>query len=216
MELYIIRITVVGVERILLVDAAVDEREMYTVALRAQGYDVRESGDGEEALLETRIAAPDLIVADVVLPKVHGLQFLATLRADAVTREIPVIMLTGYDQPLSVVSEAKAAGATTVRIKPCLPETLIRDIEGILQVCRALRQKAETVRQHALETRTRAAAAVARSVDLAHRACPTCGTDLTPSGVIRASVGHTYYRPCPTGCGWWYYDGPGRQMRKLI
>lgn len=205
----------VGVQRILLVDAAVDEREMYAVALRAQGYDVRESGDGEEALLETRLAAPDLIVADVVLPRVHGLQFLVALRADAATREIPVIMLTGYDQPLSVVSEAKAAGATTVRIKPCLPETLIRDIEGILQACRALRQKAETVRQHAHDTRARATAAVARAVDLAHRACPMCGADLTPSGVIRASVGHTYYRPCPNGCGVWYYDGPGRQMRQL-
>jgi DNA-binding response OmpR family regulator len=206
----------VGVPRILLVDAAVDEREMYAVALRAQGYDVRESGDGEEALLETRIAAPDLIVADVVLPKIHGLQFLATLRADAATRDIPVIMLTGYDQPLSVVSEAKAAGATTVRIKPCLPATLVRDIEGIMQACRTLQQKAESVRQHALDTRARAAAAVAHAVDLAHRACPICAADLTPSGVIRTSVGHTYYRPCPNGCGLWYYDGPGRQMRKLI
>jgi DNA-binding response OmpR family regulator len=189
---------------------------MYAVALRAQGYDVRESGDGEEALLETRIAAPDLIVADVVLPKIHGLQFLAAVRADAATRETPVIMLTGHEQPLSVVFEAKAAGATSVRIKPCLPETLVRDVDAILQGCRDLRQKAETLRQHAHDTRARAAAAVAHAVDLARRACPTCGSDLKPSGVIRVSVGHTYYRPCPNGCGWWYYDGPGRQMRKFI
>jgi DNA-binding response OmpR family regulator len=50
---------------------------MYAVALRARGYDVRERGDGEQALIETRTVPPDVIVADVVLPTMDGLQLLA-------------------------------------------------------------------------------------------------------------------------------------------
>jgi len=203
-------------ERILLVDAAIDERQMYAVALRARGYDVHESGDGEEALAATRIHTPDVIVADVVLPKIDGLQFLAAVRADDLTRDIPVIMLTGYDQPLAVITEAKVAGATTVRIKPCLPETLIRDVGSVLQKCAELREKATNARERAQAVRMRAAMAVGRATDLAQRACPGCCSILKPSGVMRVSVGHTYYRPCVNGCGWWYYDGPARQIRKLI
>lgn len=203
-------------ERILLVDAASDERDMYAVALRAQGYDVRESGDGEEALVATRLERPDVIVADVALPKIDGLRFLAAVRTDRLTTDIPVIMLTGYDQPLAIIMDAKAAGATTVRIKPCLPETLIRDVDNVLEACRELRQRAETVRQRAQAAQVSAAAAVGRAVDLTLRTCPSCGATLKPSGVVRVSVGHTYYRPCVNGCGWWYYDGPARQFRKLI
>jgi CheY-like chemotaxis protein len=205
-----------GVERVLLVDAALDEREMYAVALQAEGYDVCESGDGEEALQETRSATPDVIVADVVLPKVDGFELLNALRADVATRDVPFIMLAGFDQPLSAITRAKAAGATTVRIKPCLPATLVRDVGGVVQASRDLREKAKLVRLRARDAMARAAAALNRVVEVIARACPVCGTTLKASGVVRLSVGHTYYRPCSNGCGWWYYDAPGAQMRKLI
>jgi DNA-binding response OmpR family regulator len=205
-----------GVECVLLVDAALDEREMYAVALRAEGYDVCESGDGEEALHETRTATPDVIVADVVLPKIDGFVLLNALRADVATRDVPFIMLAGFDQPLSAITRARAAGATTVRIKPCLPATLVRDVGGVLQACRDLREKAMLVRLRARDAMARAAAALNRVVEVIARACPVCGTTLKPSGVVRLSVGHTYYRPCSNGCGWWYYDAPAALMRKLI
>lgn len=114
----------VSLERVLLVDAALDERQRYALALRSQGYDVRESGDGEEALLETRRAAPDVIVADAVLPKVDCLQLLAALRAEAATRETPFIMLTGYDQPLHVITDARSAGASELREGEDHPSTI--------------------------------------------------------------------------------------------
>jgi CheY-like chemotaxis protein len=205
-----------SLERILLVDAASDEREMYAIALRAEGYDVRESGDGEAALQETRCAAPDVIVADVMLPKVDGFELLNAIRSDAGTRDVPFIMLAGYDQPLAAITRAKASGATTVRIKPCLPSTLVRDVDGVLKSSRDLREKSEIVRQRARDVLARATAAMNRSVEAVVRACPQCGSTLKPSGVVRLSVGHTYYRPCANGCGWWYYDAPGGQMRKLI
>jgi DNA-binding response OmpR family regulator len=202
--------------RILLVDAADDEREMYALALRAQGYLVRESDDGEGGLIEARTAPPDLVVADVVLPKLDGLQLLAAIRSLTATRDLPVIILTGYDQPLNIITEAKAAGATAVRIKPCLPETLVREVRHLLEECRRLREKSAEVRMRSQETRARAANALARAIDFNSRNCPACGTALKPVGVVRASLGHVYFRPCPQGCGWWYYDTRTCQMSKLL
>jgi DNA-binding response OmpR family regulator len=204
------------IERVLLVDAAVDEREMYAVALRAHGYDVRESGDGEDALVATRVNMPNVIVADVTLPKVDGLHLLAAVRADVVTRDIPFIMLTGHDQPLDVIADAKTAGATSVRIKPCLPQTLVDDIDNVLRRSRVTRERAETARLRSQAALDRSRAVLTRAIENAVRLCPTCGAPLNPSGVVRLSVGHTYYRPCSSGCGWWYFDGPARQLRKLI
>jgi hypothetical protein len=112
--------------------------------------------------------------------------------------------------------DAKAAGATSVRIKPCLPETLVKDIDGVLSRARAAREHARAVRRRSGEMLAKSAAVLARAIETAARPCPTCGAVLTPSGVVRVSVGHTYYRPCPSGCGWWFFDGPARQMRKLI
>jgi CheY-like chemotaxis protein len=203
-------------ERILLADAALDEREMYAVALRARGYDVRESGNGEDALGETRSTAPDVIVSDVVLPKLDGLQFLTSVRADVLFRHIPFIMLTGYEQPLNVIMDAKAAGATSVRIKPCLPETLVGDVVGVLERARAARARAVAARDRSRHVMAHSAAVLAQTAAAFPRPCPACGVMLTPSGVMRVSLGHAYYRPCPNGCGWWYFDGPARQMRKLI
>jgi DNA-binding response OmpR family regulator len=203
-------------EQVLLVDAAIDEREMYAVALRTHGYDVRESGDGEAALVATRVNLPNVIVADVALPKLDGLHLLEAVRADVLTRDIPFIMLTGHDQPLDVIASAKTAGATSVRIKPCLPQTLVDDIDNVLHRSRAARERAETARLRSQVALDRSRAVLARAIESAVRLCPTCGAPLKPSGVVRLSVGHTYYRPCSKGCGWWYFDGPARQLRKLI
>jgi DNA-binding response OmpR family regulator len=201
--------------RILLVDAAADEREMYALALRHQGYVVREADDGEGGLIEARTAPPDLVVADVVLPKLDGLQLLAGIRSHVATRDLPVIILTGYDQPLGIITEAKAAGATTVRIKPCLPETLVREVRHILDESRRLREKSAEIRARSHETLAHATRILASTVHINSRNCPACGTALKPVGVVRASLGHVYFRPCPQGCGWWYYDNRTRQMSKL-
>ena len=183
------------------------------MALRAEGYDVCESGDGEEALQETRSATPDVIVADVVLPKVDGFELLNALRADVATRDVPFIMLAGFDQPLSAITRAKAAGATTVRI--AVPSGDAR------QRCRR-RPAGEPGSPREGEARSparpRRDGPCRRRLEPcggSHRArLPCLRTTLKASGVVRLSVGHTYY--CPSnGCGWWC-DAPGAQMRKLI
>lgn len=80
--------------KILLVEDDKSLREIYSVRLQAEGYTVLSSGDGEEALATVIGEKPDLIVSDVMMPKISGFEMLDLLKSNAATRDIPVIMLT--------------------------------------------------------------------------------------------------------------------------
>lgn len=80
--------------KILLVEDDKSLREIYSVRLLAEGYTLISSGDGEEALAEAISEKPDLIISDVMMPKISGFEMLDLLRSNESTRNIPVIMLT--------------------------------------------------------------------------------------------------------------------------
>jgi CheY-like chemotaxis protein len=67
---------------------------MYQKIFTFEGYEVEMAGDGEECLLKARTVQPTIILLDVMMPKMNGLQALERLKADPVTKGIPVIMLT--------------------------------------------------------------------------------------------------------------------------
>jgi CheY-like chemotaxis protein len=67
-------------------------------ALVKAGYDVIHAGDGEEGLRSAREDSPDLILLDMMLPKISGLDVLRALKADVLTKHIPVIVLSGLGQ----------------------------------------------------------------------------------------------------------------------
>jgi DNA-binding response OmpR family regulator len=206
-------------ECVLLIDAAVDEREMYAIELRHSGYAVVERGDGESGLLEAISSRPSLIVTDVVLPKMDGLQLLHQLRDGESTRDIPVIVLTGFDQPAGIVAQARAAGASSVRIKPCLPEVLLFEVRRLLEASKALRARSAEVRRRAQQTRTRAISVLARAALMNAVPCPGCGAQLQPIAPAKAPGDRHYsvhYRPCRNGCGSWYYDAMTRRVMKLM
>ena len=112
-------------------------------------------------------------------------------------------MLAGFDQPLSAITRAKAAGATTVRI--VVPSGDAR------QRCRR-RPAGEPGSPREGEARSparpRRDGPRRRRLEPcggSHRArLPCLRTTLKASGVVRLSVGHTYYCPCSNGCGWWH------------
>lgn len=129
-----------GRPRVLLVDDYPDAREMYGEYLRISGFDVIEAANGLEALERAVDAGPDIILMDLSLPVMDGLEATRRLKADRRTAEIPVVALTAH--LLAGVAEgATGAGCETVVTKPCLPEDLVTEIRKVL-----LRRAASTPR----------------------------------------------------------------------
>lgn len=102
---------------VLVVDDDRTLREICRDALGAEGYVVRDFASADEALGFVRSVLPDVIVMDVTLGGTDGLTALAELRANPRTREIPVIVCSGYTD-LATARAAEARGATAFLTKP--------------------------------------------------------------------------------------------------
>ena len=102
--------------RILLAEDDRILRKAGEVSLRKKGYEVIAAVDGEDALAKTRDHKPDLILLDVIMPKMHGFDVLSALKSDPSVRNIPVIMLTNLEQPADV-KRAADAGAHSYLVK---------------------------------------------------------------------------------------------------
>jgi len=91
-------------------------QRMYERALTAAGFDVSLSPDGTILLEVSQLHAPDIILMDVKMPNFNGLETLEELKSGIGTREIPVIMLSAYDDP-AIVNKAMALGAEKYLVK---------------------------------------------------------------------------------------------------
>jgi CheY-like chemotaxis protein len=91
-------------------------RKAGEVSLRKKGYEVIPAVDGEDALAKARDHKPDLVLLDVMMPKMHGFDVLFALKADPSVRDIPVIMLTNLEQPADI-QRAADAGAHSYLVK---------------------------------------------------------------------------------------------------
>jgi CheY-like chemotaxis protein len=90
--------------------------EMYRIALVRGGYRVVIAPDGEAGLRLVRSTAPDFIFVDIRMPKMNGMELLGHLASDAATRDIPVVMLTNFDDSAQV-SASKRLGAKEYIVK---------------------------------------------------------------------------------------------------
>jgi DNA-binding response OmpR family regulator len=114
---------------VLVVDDDPTVREVVLSYLRAEGYDVSEAADGETALSMVGHARPDLVVLDVMLPGLDGLQVIQRIRADG---DLPVIMLTalGSEEDRVVGLEL---GADDYLTKPFSPRELVLRVGSVLR-----------------------------------------------------------------------------------
>ncbi len=80
--------------KILLVEDDNSLREIYSIRLTAEGYEIVLAGDGEEALATAVRERPDLVISDVMMPKISGFDMLDILRSTPETKDIKVIMMT--------------------------------------------------------------------------------------------------------------------------
>jgi two-component system phosphate regulon response regulator PhoB len=102
--------------RVLLVEDDAALAQMYRVKLERDGYIVEVAGDGEEALTRLEDRLPDLIFLDVRLPRMDGLTFLERLRADARTKNVPVVIVSNYSEE-ELVSRGLQLGALEYLVK---------------------------------------------------------------------------------------------------
>jgi len=117
---------------ILIVDDNLDAREMYGMYLAHEGFRWAEAVNGQDALMQTKIEKPALILMDATMPRMDGWEALRLLKADEATRHIPLIMLTAhaFDEHRE---RAKQAGADGFLAKPVLPDALAREIRHFLK-----------------------------------------------------------------------------------
>jgi len=106
-------------QTILVVEDDEDLRRLFRTALILGGFDVIEAGDGLEALLRIDQSPPDLVVLDLMLPRLSGIAVQQEIAAQAVTRQIPVVVITG-----SGIDPTGMQVACFLR-KPVSPEQLL-------------------------------------------------------------------------------------------
>jgi two-component system cell cycle response regulator DivK len=109
---------------VLVVEDDADAREMYEVLLAASGFRVVSAGNGVEGIDRARSLRPQLILMDLSLPAVNGLEASRKLKGDAATRDIPIVALSGnpIDDPGGRWMFAAAL------LKPCLPDDLVAEV----------------------------------------------------------------------------------------
>lgn len=136
--------------RILIVDDTVDTVELLKKRLRSEGYDTAEAYDGEECLRQVDAYNPDLIVLDVMMPKMDGFEVCQRLKSDENTRYIPVLMLTAKSEVSDKV-RGLDIGADDYLPKPFDYKELSARIRSLLTIKTAHEQLAEEEKTEALE-----------------------------------------------------------------
>lgn len=102
--------------KILLADDDPAIRQLYGVEFKNKGYEVLEAVDGEDGLIKAKKDKPDIIILDVMMPKMDGIMTLKKIKEDPEMKKIPVLMLTNFGQE-NLIQEAFNFGLTDYILK---------------------------------------------------------------------------------------------------
>ena len=119
-------------QKILVVDDESEAVELVEFNLKQSGYEVVTAADGEEALKKAKLTSPALVVLDLMLPEIDGLEVCKLLRRDPGTAQIPILMLTAKAAEIDRVLGLEI-GADDYVTKPFSPRELMLRIKKILQ-----------------------------------------------------------------------------------
>lgn len=118
-------------QRILAADDSVSIRKMVSHTLKDAGYIVETANDGAEALLKAKANQYDVIISDVNMPNMDGLEFVRQVRAVPQYKFTPILMLT-TETSAEKKAMGKSAGATGWIVKPFNPETLLKTLLRVI------------------------------------------------------------------------------------
>ena len=118
-------------KKIMTVEDSTSLREMISFVLREEGYDVLEAEDGQDALTKLNGSEIDMVITDLNMPVMNGIELTRSLRANPTYKFIPIVFLTTESQ-VQKKDAAKEAGATGWIVKPFKPEQLLKVIKRVL------------------------------------------------------------------------------------
>ncbi len=119
-------------EHILVIEDEVDILELIRYNLSREGYRVAVQPTGESGLKAAKAEIPDLVVLDLMLPEIDGLEVCKVLKGDPKTSHVPIVMLTAKGEESDIVTGLEV-GADDYIIKPFSPKVLIARVRAILR-----------------------------------------------------------------------------------
>lgn len=119
-------------KKILIVDDSESIREVISFTLENAGFDVSKGFDGEDALKFLDGTKYDLVITDLHMPNMDGIEFIKNIRLISEYKFIPILFLTTESQT-SKKLEAKSAGATGWLLKPFVPEKILITIKKLIR-----------------------------------------------------------------------------------
>jgi len=124
---------------VLVVEDDPETRQFYSEALRREGFAVEQAHNGHQALHKALEMDPDLILTDIAVPGIDGIELCRRLRADSRTHHIPVLAISGYGDR-QYADRARMAGADQMLAKPCDAGLIVDEARRLLfsRVGRAL------------------------------------------------------------------------------
>lgn len=185
--------------KIMVVEDDQSLREIYSIRLTAEGYEIVSAGDGEEALAIAVKERPDLIISDVMMPKISGFDMLDILRSTPETRDIKVIMMTALSSD-DQRKRGESLGADKYLVKSQVGiEDVIAAVKEVLEgapVAPAVAQAAPapTPAQPAPAPAVPGAAPVAQPAPVP---TPVVATPVPPVAPASASVPPVVAEPAP-------------------
>lgn len=131
--------------KILIIDDEPDVADILVMNLKAGGYRVVTSDNGEAGLAKAKAEAPNLIVLDLMLPKMSGLEVCKALKRDAATSRIPIIMLTAKSDEVDRIVGLEL-GADDYVTKPFSPREILLRVQSVLRRSSAGGDKQERIK----------------------------------------------------------------------
>ncbi len=137
-------------ERILIVDDEEDIIDVIKFNLEREGYDVISVKSGEKGVDAVERHNPDLIILDLMLPGIDGIDVCKKLKGDSETKNIPIIMLTAKDSELDIIIGLEF-GADDYMTKPFSPKVLTARIKAMLRRVKTETEDAEIIKKDEIE-----------------------------------------------------------------
>lgn len=118
-------------KKVVVIDDSQTVRQQVGMALRQAGFEVIEAADGDEGVeLLGRVADVAMVICDVNMPRMNGLDFLDAIKKDGKNANLPILMLTTEGQP-QLIERAKKSGAKGWVVKPFKPELLVAAVKKL-------------------------------------------------------------------------------------